>query len=126
MQLVLMEIFVKVKKRMMTEYSDQNKAVNSLVVNYILNYIEYEWGMPDTEPCRKREILMTLAYICVAYGYYLRGYTGFWVNCQRLIDGIHIGNYDRRDPHVIVSVMGRFMGEDGYSMHLLHMMNVTR
>ena len=66
--------------------------------------------MPVTEPVRKREILVTVAYICVTYGYSLWGYEGFLVDFQRLIDGINIRKYDRRVPHVIVSLMGRFKG----------------
>ena len=69
---------------------------------------------------------MTAAYICVIYGYSLRGYEGFWVDFQRLIDGIHIVNDDRREPHVIVSVMGRFKGEDGDCMYLLPLINLTQ
>ena len=46
------------------------------------------------------KIFMTAVYICVAYGYYLRVNKGFWVECQSLIDGIHIGKYERWDPHV--------------------------
>ena len=60
------------------------------------------------------------------YGYSMRRYEGFWVNFQCLIDGIHIGKYDRRDPHMIVSVMGLFKGGDGYHMHLLPLINVTQ
>ena len=79
-QSALVEIFSKGMNRRMTEDSDWNKSVNSLVVNYILNYIKHEWVMPDTESCKKREPLMAAAYICVTYGYYLRGYEEFWVD----------------------------------------------
>ena len=84
--------------------------MNSLVVNYILNRIKHEWVILDTETLRKRELLMTEAYICVMYGYYLWGYEGFWVDFQWLIDGINIKNYDRREPHVIVSFIWIFKG----------------
>ena len=67
----LMEIFYKGTKRRILVESDWNKPVNALVVNYILNHIEHEWVMPDTEPCGNREILMTAAYICVTYSFYL-------------------------------------------------------
>ena len=60
-------------KRRIPEDSDWNKPMNSLVVNYILNNIEHEWEMTDTDPCRKRELLMTTDYICVAYGYSMWG-----------------------------------------------------
>ena len=122
----LMEIFVKGMKRRIPEDSYQNKPVNSLVVNYILNHIEHDWVMSNTETCRKREPLMTAAYIYVTYGYYLQGYKGLWVDCQRLIYGIHIGKYDRQDPHVILSMMGRFKGEDRDRMHMIPLINVTQ
>ena len=82
--------------------------------------------MTDTDPCRNQELLTTVAYICVTYSYSLWGYEGFWVDYQRLIDGIHIGKYDRWDPHVILSVMGRFQGGYGDRMHLLLLINVTQ
>ena len=100
--------------------------MNSLVVNYILNRIKHEWVILDTETLRKRELLMTEAYICVMYGYYLWGYEGFWVDFQWLIDGIHIKNYDRREPHLIASVMGRFKGEDGDHVNMILLINVTK
>ena len=100
--------------------------MNSLVVNYILNCIKHEWVILDTETLRKRELLMTEAYICVMYGYSLWGYEGFWVDFQWLIDGIHIKNYDRREPHLIASVMGRFKGEDGDHVNMILLINVTK
>ena len=38
----------------MPEYSDRNKPVNSLVVNYILNNIKHEWVMHDTDKFMKK------------------------------------------------------------------------
>ena len=52
-QSALTEMFVKGMKRRILEDSDQNKPVNYLVVNYILNNIEHECVIPDTEPCRR-------------------------------------------------------------------------
>ena len=40
----------------------------------------------------------------MAYGYSLRGYEGFCVDFQQLIDGIHIVKYDRWETHVIISM----------------------
>ena len=60
------------------------------------------------------------------YVYSLRGYEGFWVDCQKLIYGIHIGKYDRQEPHMIVSVMGRFKEEYGDLMHLIPLINITQ
>ena len=82
--------------------------------------------VPDIDPFRNMELLTTSAYICVTYGYYLRCYEGFWVDCQRLIYEIYIRNYDRRYPHVIVSAMGSFKGEYKYLVHLLPLINVTQ
>ena len=126
MQLALMEVFAKDMNWRIPEDLGFNKPVNYLVVNYILNHTKHYWVMPDTEAGRQRKQLMTVAYISVTYGYSLRGYRGFWVYCQRLIDGIHIGKYDRRETHVFVSVMGRFRGEDRYRMHLLPLIHVTQ
>ena len=56
MQLELMEIFPNDMNSRMIEDSDCNKPVNSLVVNYILNHIEHERVIPDTKPCRRREL----------------------------------------------------------------------
>ena len=58
--------------------------------------------------------------------YPLRRYEGFWVDCQSLIDGTRIGEYDRREPHVIVSVNGKFKGEEGDRMHLPLLINITQ
>ena len=69
---------------------------------------------------------MTADYICVIYGYSLRGYEWFWGDCQRFIDGINIGNDNRQDTHVIVSVMGRFKGEERDRMYLIPLINVTQ
>ena len=121
-----MEIFSKGMKRRMPEDLDRNKPVNSLVVNYICNHIEHESVMPDTDSCRNRELFITAAYICMTYGNSLRCYEGFWVDCQRLVYGIHIGKYDRRELHLIVSVMGIFKGGYRYFMHLLPLINLTQ
>ena len=61
MQSVLVEIFAKGMKRRTMEDSDQNKPGNPLLVYFILDYIKHEWVMPDTDPCKKREILMSAA-----------------------------------------------------------------
>ena len=42
------------------------------------------------------------------------------------MDGSRIKHYERQEPYVIVSVMGRFKGEDRYHMHLLSLINVTQ
>ena len=61
MQLAFTGKYFKGIKRRIPEYSDLNKTVNSVVVNYILNNVEHEWVMPNTEPSRNRELLMTAA-----------------------------------------------------------------
>ena len=61
MQSALVEKFVKGMNRRIPEDSDCNKPMNYLVVNYILNHIEHDWLMPNTDPGRNRELLMTAA-----------------------------------------------------------------
>ena len=69
---------------------------------------------------------MTAYYIFVRYGYSIWGYDRFWFDCQNIIYGIHIGKYERREPHVIVSVIGIFKREGGDHMNLLSLRNVTQ
>ena len=69
---------------------------------------------------------MATSYICVAYGYSLRGHEAFWVDCNHLVRCIHVGKADPRIPHVIVVALGWFKGEDGDSMHLFPLVNETR
>ena len=125
MQSSLMERFSKGTNNSMPEYSYRNKPLNYLVVNYILNDIKHVWVGSETDQERKRELLMTASYICVTYGYSLRGYEGFWIDSQRLMDGIHLRKHDRREPHVLVAVMGRFKGEDGNILYIFPLVNVT-
>ena len=69
---------------------------------------------------------MAAAYICVAYGYSLRGHEAFWIDCDHLLRFLHIGKANTRTPHVIVAALGRFKGEDGDRMHLFPLVNETR
>ena len=50
----------------------------------------------------------------------------FWIDFQHLVDGIHIGKYERQEPHVIVSVMEIFKVEYGDRMNLLPLINVSQ
>ena len=59
MQSALVEKKFKGMKRRMPEDSYFNKPVNSLVVNYILNHIELDWVMPNTDPGSNRELLVS-------------------------------------------------------------------
>ena len=105
--------------------SDSNKPLGGKAVKFILNKIELEWSNPDTDPRRSRELLMAASYICVDYGYSLRGHKAFWNNCNRLLRFIHVGKADPRTPHVIVAALERFKGEDGDRMHLFPLVNET-
>ena len=40
------------------------------------------------------------------------------------MDSKNLGKHDRREPHVLVSDMGRLKGEDSKIMHLLPLVNV--
>ena len=68
MQLAFMERLSKSTNRRIIEDSYQNKPVNPLLVNYILNHIEHKLVMTNIEPFRKRGLLMTTDYISVMYG----------------------------------------------------------
>ena len=83
------------------------------MINYILNNIKQKWVVSETNQERKIELFMTESYICATYGYPLRGYEGFSVDLQWLMDIIHLRKQYRREPHVLLEVMGIFKGEDG-------------
>ena len=68
---------------------------------------------------------MAVSYICVVYGYSLKGYKGFWVDCDHLIKHIHVGKFDSRAPHMIVAALGRFKSEDGNRLHVFPLVNKT-
>ena len=95
-------------------------------VKLILDRIELEWSDPDTELRQSRELLMAASYICIAYGYSLRGHEAFWIDCDHLLRFIHVSKADTRVPHVIVDALGRFKGKDGDRMHLFPLVNKTR
>ena len=63
MQSSLMERFTKGMKKIIPEDSDQNKTLNYLVINYILNDTKNEWVVSDTDQERKRDMLMNSSYI---------------------------------------------------------------
>ena len=106
----LMERFDWGTKKRMPEDSGRNKPLKYLVINYTLNDIVHEWVVSDTDQKRKRYLLMTASYTCVIYGYSVRGYEGFWVDLQWLVDGIHLVKHDRRETPVLVAVVVRFKG----------------
>ena len=41
------------------------------------------------------------------------------------MDGIHLGKHVTMEPHLLVTVMGRFKGEDGDRIYLLPLVNLT-
>ena len=63
---------------------------------------------------------MCAGYLAVTYVYGLRGNEGFWVDADRLRSGIELGRAATEDTpsHVVVSLLGRFKGEDGDRMHV--------
>jgi len=69
---------------------------------------------------RKREITMCAGYIAVTCCYGLRGNEGMWVDADRLRRGIRVGEIPSRNEisHIIVSLLGRFKGEDVDRMHV--------
>jgi hypothetical protein len=49
----------------------------------------------------------------------LRGEEGFMLDAFGFRKHIAKGKYDRKHPHVVSPMLGRFRGEDGERMHLL-------
>ena len=125
-QSVLMERFVAGLTARMPQDVKKNKPMSSIIVGYVLDALETEWANAATSDSRKRILLMSAAYICVTFGFSLRGNEGLWVDAQRLIDGINIGKHDPRASHVIISLLGRFKGEDGDRMHVFPLASVTK
>ena len=67
MQSLLVERFTKGMKKIIPDYSDHNKPLNYLVINYILNDINNEWVGSDIDQEINKELLITVSYICVTY-----------------------------------------------------------
>ncbi len=127
MQSRFMERFVLGMKVRMPAMTKQNKPITGRLVKAILDRIEAEWIDPDTTDERRRLLTMCGGYISVTYGYSLRGNEGLWVDAERLIEGIDIGrNPTHERPHVIVSLLGRFKGEDGDRMHVFPLATTTK
>jgi hypothetical protein len=101
-----------------------------VVVAELLSWLEAEWIDPDTEPTQKRIILtMVCSYIVVAFGgYFLRGHEGFWTDAGWLCEAINTGrNTPEGEPmHVVISLSGRFKGEQGMRMHTFPLNECTR
>ena len=106
----------------------RNKPLSGALVKLILDSIEAEWRQDDTVPWRKHSLCMCAGYIATTYAYSLRGNEGFWVDAQRLIDGIDVGRHPPPGviPHVIVCLLGRFKNEDGDRMHCFPIASTTK
>ena len=70
----LMERVSKGMKKRMPYDSEENKHLNSLVVDYTLNCIKHEWVGSETDQYIKRELLMTISYIYVTCSYSIISY----------------------------------------------------
>ena len=127
-QTLYMEMFCKGMKARMPQVSVRNKPLVGEVVALLLDQMEAKVVHPETEPDRQRELIMTGGYIATTFGYSLRGNEGFWVDADRLRSGIGLGRYanDSGGGHVVISLMGRFKGEDGDRMHVVSLANVTK
>lgn len=107
-------------KARMPEKKNRDSPISSRIVLYLLNSIQSELnsynGLTGDRP---RELIMAAGYVCVAFGYSLRGNEAFWVDADRLIKHIELGREDPNIPHIVVPILGKFKGEDGDRMHLL-------
>ena len=125
MQTVLMERFAKGMKTRMPVESSRNLPLLGLVVEKILDEIEFEWSLPYTSDSRKRLLVMAAGYISVTYAYSLSGNEGFWVDGDSLVKNIDLGKYDTPIPHVTIALLGFFKGEGGERMHVFAIANCT-
>ena len=127
MQSVFMERFTLGMRIRMPEITIQSLPLMGSAVAELLNRLEAEWINPGTDPTRKRLITMVCGYIVVTFGYSLRGHEGFWTDAGRLCEGIGTGRNpsvgERR--HVLVSLLGRFKGEQGSRMHVFPLSDRT-
>ena len=125
-QTLLMERFMKGMRIRMPQDSDRNKPFTLAMVLYVLGRLEFEFLDPATPEDRRRCVLMTASYICVVFGYALRGHEGLWVDADRLRKHIDVGKHDYKAGHVTVALVGRFKGEEGDRMHVLPIANKSR
>ena len=109
----------------MPEKLERNLPLGGLVVQRILEEVEFEWAMPHTTDQRQRKLTMTAAYIAVTYTLSLRGNEGFWVDGDALCDYIQLGREDTTTPHVVIALLGFFKGELGERMHVFSAANTT-
>ena len=127
-QSLFMEMFTKGMKARMPQISVRNKPLVGEVVASLLDRMEAEMVDQETDPDRRRDLIMAGGYIATTFGYSLRGNEGFWVDGDRLKKGLPLGRdcTDSNERHVVISLMGRFKGEDGDRMHVVALANVTR
>ena len=124
----LIERFAMGMKARMPSKTKRNKPLTGALVKLILDIIEAEWCHAETLPVRKRLLCMCAGYIAVTYAYSLRGNEGFWVDAQRLVDGIETGKHPPNGviPHVLVCLLGRFKNESGDRMHCFPIASETK
>ena len=124
MQSSLMERFMVGMKNRMPVESQRNLPLLGTVVAAMLELMGKEAFDDRTDNERSRKLIMCGGYIAVTYGYSLRGYEGFWVDGDRLIEHINLGAHDKK-PHVVIALLGRFKAEGGDRMHTFVLSNET-
>ena len=124
MQTAFMERFCQGMKTRMPEAKNRNMALMGPVVKGLLDLIECEMTFTTRE--RRRLLTMVGGYIAVTYTYSLRGNEGFWVDGDRLREGIKIGKSAEPIPHVLLPVIGFFKSESGERMHVFSLANKTQ
>jgi len=98
----------------------QEPSVARLFGAKILEVTEEQYMDFTISNKRKREITMSAGYIAVTYCYGLLGNEGMWVDADRLRRGIRVGEIPSRNEisNIVVSLLGRFKGEDVDRMHV--------
>ena len=128
MQSMFMERFTKGMSRRMPEDVDRNTPLMGSTLAVMLRRMKREMFEEDTSSDRRRELLVTGAYMAVTYGYSLRGNEGLWVCRDRLLENIEVGKEveDGVPSHVAVPVIGFFKAEGGTRMHVFPIASKTR
>lgn len=125
-QSTFMERVMQGMKARMPEKKNRDAPISSQIILYILDAIQTELDTFDSVTGdRPRDLIMAAGYVCVAYGYSLRGNEAFWVDADRIIKHIDLGRNDPDIPHIVIPILGKFKGEDGDRMNPVSVLDRT-
>ena len=105
--------------------TSRNVPMASIMACYILKDLEVEFAATEPRHDCRRLAILTGSYLVITFGYSLRGNEELWVDADRLCQHIEVGNTGGHSPHLLIPLLGRFEGEDGYQMHVFPISNKT-